>query len=67
MPAPQPAVALLRLFMQRSLFFPFTILDQLKFRFERLLILLGVVVDVLADRALEFDQIILRHGGWLIG
>lgn len=52
---------LLRLFMQRVLFVPLAILFEFDFGFDHLLIALGVVIDMLAHRALKFDEIVLRH------
>jgi len=45
--------------MGSSLFFPLTILDQFEFVLQGFLILLGVIVNVLANRTLQLDQIIL--------
>ena len=49
--------------MQGMLLVPAAILFQLDFVLELLLIARTVIVDVLTDRALEFDEIILRHEG----
>ena len=47
--------------MWLALFAPLAILFQVEFRFDHLLIALGVVVDVLTNRALQLDQIVLGH------
>jgi hypothetical protein len=36
---------------------------QFQTRFQRLLVLGGVIVEVLALRALEFDEVVLGHIG----
>lgn len=45
--------------MQGVLFVPLTIFFQLNLILELLLVPFRVVVDVLADGALEFDEIVL--------
>lgn len=47
--------------MQGMLTAPRAVLLQLQASFQCLLILLRVVVHMLANRALQVDQIILRH------
>jgi hypothetical protein len=41
---------------------PLAELLELKPAFQRLLILVGIIVRPLAVRALEFDEVILGHG-----
>lgn len=53
---------LLRLFVNRVLALPLAVLLELETVFERLLVLLREVVHTVAAGALEFDEIILRHG-----
>lgn len=52
--------------MELALFAPLAIFLQVKFCFDHLLIALGVVVDVLANGALQLDQIVLGHTGILM-
>lgn len=48
--------------MQRMLLVPLTILFQLKAVLEFFLVLEGMVIDPVADGALEADEIVLGHG-----
>ena len=52
---------LLRFLVQGVLAAPRAVLLQCEPAFQRLLVLLRVVVHVLANRALEVDQVILGH------
>jgi hypothetical protein len=49
--------------VRRLLPTPLAKLLELDFLRHELLVLAGPIVDVLARRALEFDELILRHGG----
>lgn len=52
--------------MQGMLATPWAVLFHLQAPLKRLLILLGVVVHMLANRALEVDQIVLGHNNFNI-
>lgn len=54
-------LGLLNLFVQGVLLFPLTIFFQLNLILKLLLVSLRVIVDVLAHRTLEFDQVVLGH------
>ncbi len=49
--------------MQGPFLVPLAILLQLDFVLELFLVSFGVVINVLAGGALEFDQVVLGHGG----
>ena len=59
MPASRAAEALLQFLMEGVLFVPAAVLHQLDLAFDRFLVTRRLVIDVLADGALEFDQVIL--------
>lgn len=58
---------LLRLFVQGALGARRTELVNLKTTLDGLLVLTCVVVHLLADGALQFDQVVLRHTKMLCG
>lgn len=52
---------LLRFFMQGGFLAPLAILFQFKLRLDQLLVACRLVVNMLTHRALQLDEIILRH------
>lgn len=50
--------------MRLMLAAPLAVLFQFQLRLDLLLVALAVVIDALADRALQTDKIILGHSGY---